>query len=249
MKNTRLSSYLYGLRKAIPVFFGFLPVAITFAILAGNAGLRGYETVSMSVLVFAGASQIMAAEMISLGASAVSIILATFVLNLRHVIMSTCIFRRVRTKNVLIRLFGALSVTDEGFAIITTEEKSRVNVPYMLGIITLTYSSWIVGTVIGVLATNVLPEIVADSFGIALYALFIALIVPDIKKSLRLFAVVVLTAIINCVLCSFIESSWAIIVSTLVGAAIGTFFVDDGVLTDDGDALCENGAEGSEVSV
>lgn len=248
MRSSYISSYLYGLRKAIPVFFGFLPVAITFAILAGNAGLNGYETVSMSVLVFAGASQIMAAQMISLGAQAISIILATFVLNLRHVIMSTCIFRRVRTKNVLIRLFGALSVTDEGFAIITTEEKSRVNVPYMLGIITLTYSSWIAGTVIGVLASNILPEIVADSFGIALYALFIALIVPDIKKSLRLLGVVVITALINCVLSAFIESSWAIIVSTLVGAAIGTFFVDDGVLPEEDDASCKDGGEGSEVA-
>ena len=222
-----MKSYIYGLKKSIPVFFGFLPVAITFAIMAGNAGLTGAEAILMSVFVFAGASQIMAVGMISAGGAAISIIIATFVLNLRHVIMSTCIFRRAKIKNVFLKLFAVLSVTDEGFALITTEDEDKCDTPFVFGIITITYLSWIFGTVIGVLASNILPTVVADSFGIALYALFLALIVPDIKGNVRLLLTVLLTAIINCVLCVFIESSWAIIISTLVGAFVGTFIVED----------------------
>ncbi len=222
-----MKSYLYGIKKSIPVFFGFLPVAITFAIMAMGAGMTGVETIAMSVFVFAGASQIMAVGMIGVGASSISVILATFVLNLRHVIMSTCIFGKIRVANPLLKLAGALSVTDEGFAIITTENKSKSNVPFMFGVITLTYLSWVFGTVVGVLASNILPDIVADSFGIALYALFIALVVPDVKRSLRLLLTVALTALINCVLCLLIPSSWAIIASTLIGAFIGTFIVED----------------------
>ena len=222
-----MKSYLYGMKKSIPVFFGFLPVAITFAIMSVGAGLTPLETVAMSVFVFAGASQIMAVGMVGAGASAISIILATFVLNLRHVIMSTCVFRRVKIKNALLKLVGALSITDEGFALITTEDEERCDVPFMLGIITVTYLSWIFGTVVGALASNVLPKIVADSFGIALYALFLALIVPSVKKSARLLLTVAVTAVINCVLCVFMESSWAIIISTLSGALIGTFIVED----------------------
>ena len=224
---SKFGSYLYGVKKSFPVFFGFLPVAITFAIMAAGAGLTGAETIAMSVFVFAGASQIMAVGMIGAGASAFSIILATFVLNLRHVIMSTCVFKRVRVKNVFLRLVGAMSVTDEGFAVITTEDEDRCDIPFMLGVITLIYSSWVVGTAVGVVASNVLPKLFADSFGIALYALFIALVTPDIKKSLRLFITVAITAAINICLSFFVESSWAIIIATLLGAFIGTFIVPD----------------------
>ncbi len=222
-----MKSYLYGMKRSIPVFFGFLPVAITFAIMAMSTGMTGVETVAMSVFVFAGASQIMAVGMLGASASMLSIVLATFVLNLRHVIMSTCIFTKVRIKNPLHKLIAALSVTDEGFALITTEREERCNPAYLFGVATLTYLSWIVGTVLGVLANNILPTIVADSFGIALYALFIALVMPDIKKSLRLLLTVLITIGINCVLTVLLPSSWAIIVSTLAGALVGTFIVED----------------------
>ena len=228
MKRTAIQSYLYGIKKSVPVFFGFLPVAITFAIMAVGAGLTSLETVAMSVFVFAGASQIMAVGMMGAGAGALSIVLATFVLNLRHVIMSTCIFRKVRIKNAFLKLISAMSVTDEGFALITTEDDDSCDLPFILGIITLTYLSWVFGTVVGVVASNILPDVIANSFAIALYALFIALIVPDIKKSFRLFITVAVTALLNTAFCLFIESSWAIIISTLAGAAIGTFIVEDG---------------------
>ncbi len=222
-----MKSYLYGMRRSVPVFFGFLPVAITFAIMATSTGLDALETIAMSVFVFAGASQIMAMGMVGAGAGMLSVVLATFVLNLRHLIMSTCVFRKIKIKNPLLKLVGAMAVTDEGFALITTEDDERCDTPYVFGIITVTYLSWVFGTVLGVVASNILPKIVADSFGIALYALFIALIVPDIRKSVRLFLTVVITALMNTVLCLFIETSWAIIVSTLAGALVGTFLVED----------------------
>ena len=223
-----MKSFLYGMKKSVPVFFGFLPVAITFAIMAMNAGLGWYETVGMSVFVFAGASQIMAIGMLGAGAGMLSVVLATFVLNLRHFIMSTCIFRKIRVKNVLLKLLLALSVTDEGFALITTEDDARCDVPFALGIITVTYLSWIFGTVLGVVASGILPTILADSFAVALYALFIALIVPDVKGNARLLLTVLITAALNTVLCIFMPSSWAVIISTLVGAFGGTFIVKDG---------------------
>ncbi len=223
-----MKSYIYGMKKSIPVFFGFLPVAITFAIMAAGVGMSSAEIICMSVLVFAGASQIMAVGMIGALSGALSVVLATFVLNLRHVIMSTCIFRKIKIKNALLKLVAALSVTDEGFALITTEEDDRSDVPFMFGIITVTYLSWILGTVIGVVANSILPPVVADSFGIALYALFIALIAPNVRSSLRLFLTVLITVGINCVLSIFLESSWAVIASTLAGAFIGTFIVSDG---------------------
>lgn len=227
MGNYKLKSYLYGLKKAIPVIFGFLPVAISFAILAGNAGLNMAETVAMSAFVFAGASQIMSVELIAGGAQMISIVIATFVINLRHIIMSTCVFKRLQKGSVFTRLLEGFGITDETFALFTTENEKNCNSAFLLGLITVTYSSWVIGTLIGTLVSVMLPSIISDSFGIALYALFISLIVPDVKKNSRLFITVAITAIMNAILCFMIDKSWAIIISTLLGAFLGVFIVED----------------------
>lgn len=226
MKNKKLNNYLYGMKKAIPVLIGFLPVAITYAIMATSAGLSPGETVGMSMAVFAGASQIMATGMLAGGAGALSVILSTFVLNLRHIIMSTCVFQKMKDKNPLTRFLCGFGVTDETFALYTTEDDERSDAYFMLGLITVSYSSWVLGAVIGIVASNLLPESLSMSFGIALYALFLALIVPGVKGDIRLFVTVLITALINCLAGLFLDSSWAIIVSTLLGAGIGVWLTE-----------------------
>lgn len=226
MKSRKLKSYLYGVKKGIPVLIGFLPVAISYAIAATASGMSAGETVGMSAAVFAGASQIMATEMVASGAGYIAIIMTTLVLNLRHIIMSTCVFRKLTTKNWLIRILSGFGVTDETFAIFTTESDEKSDEYFMLGLISISYSSWVLGALVGVILGQVLPESLSQSFGIALYALFIALIVPDIKKSLFLFISVLFTVVLNIVLSLLIDGSWAIIVSTLIGAAFGTFLME-----------------------
>lgn len=223
MKTTIGKQYLRGVRRAFPVILGFIPVAITFAILAMEASLTKGETIAMSMAVFAGASQIMAVKMIADGTGMLSVVIATFVLNLRHIIMSTCVFKRMKTKHRGIKLLTSFWVTDESFALFTTEEEEHCTPSYMLGIITVTYLSWVGGTILGVFVSVLLPEIVKNSFAVALYALFIALITPDVKKSLRLFFVVLITAGLNFAFAFLMDSSWAVIFSTLVGAWIGIF--------------------------
>ena len=93
-RNTK-KEYLAGLKMGIPIVIGFVPVAIAFAIMGCEAGLTKVETVLMSVMVFAGASQIMAVGMLASGAGLLSIVVATFILNLRHLIMSTCVVNQM----------------------------------------------------------------------------------------------------------------------------------------------------------
>ena len=223
----KLRSFLYGLRMGIPVMIGFIPVAIAFAIMAANASLGIAETISMSLFVFAGASQMMSVGMIAEGAGMLAIVIATFIINLRHIIMSTCVFERMEKIGVLDKLICGFGVTDESFAIFTTTEKEKSNKWYFLGIVCITYSSWVIGTVIGAFTSAVLPAVVSNSLGIALYAMFIALLVPNVKGNIRLLGIVLITAAMNFGLQFVLPSSWAIIVSTLVGAGIGVFFVPD----------------------
>ena len=226
MKSTRIQQYLSGMRTGVPVIFGFVPVGIAFAIMARQAGFTVLQTCGMSLCVFAGASQMMAAGMYGQGAGLLAIIFATFILNLRHLIMSTCVMNRMRGGGTAAKLLAAFGVTDESFALFTTEKEENCFIPYFLGMITVTYSSWNAGTLIGAVASDFLPAIITASLGIALYAMFIGLLVPSLPGNSRLAALVLLTALCNTLLGQLMPSSWALILSTLVCALIGTFFVE-----------------------
>lgn len=226
MEKNRKSQFLSGMKAGVPVIFGFIPVGIAYAIMARQAGFSVLHTCLMSLTVFAGASEIMAVGMYAQGAGIIAVILATFILNFRHIIMSTCVFERMKPTGILLKLLSAFGVTDESFAIFTTENKEKCTVTYLLGLILVNYSSWNIGTLIGALGAEFLPRIITASFGIALYALFIALLVPNLRGNFKLCGLVVLTAAVNSFLSLFLDSSWALIISTLICAFLGVFFVD-----------------------
>lgn len=221
------ADYLRGVRVALPVILGYLPVAIAFAVMASEAGFSPFEIIAMSTLVFAGGSQIMVVGMISSGASMLSIVIATLVFNLRHFIMGTYIMKKLGKTTTLQKLTTAYGVTDEAFAIFGATPAERCTVPFLFGIITVTYGSWVLGTALGALVSLFIPETITKALGIALYALFISLLIPGIKKSLRLVTLVIFTALLNAVLSLIIQSSWAMIASCLIGALVGVYFVED----------------------
>lgn len=225
-KSHTKQQFIAGLRAGIPVILGFVPVGIAFAIMARQAGFTVWQTCGMSLMVFAGASQMMAVGMLTQGAGLVAMILATFILNLRHVIMGTCIMNRMKDGSTLSRALSSYGVTDEGFAIFTTEKEQNCTLAFFIGLFITTYLSWQAGTFIGAVASNFLPDILSASLGIALYAMFIGLLAPNLKGNWRLGALVALTAVCNSALCMVMAASWAMIASTLLGAFIGTFFVD-----------------------
>lgn len=119
------SSFIGGVRAAIPVVFGYIPVAIAYAILAREAGLSTLQTMGLSLFVYAGASQIMAAGMIAHGTALITIIITTFLLNLRHIIMSTCVMNGLKDLSLPARLTGSFWITDETFAVFTTSPPAR----------------------------------------------------------------------------------------------------------------------------
>jgi 4-azaleucine resistance transporter AzlC len=194
--------------------------------MARQAGLSVLQTTGMSVAVFAGASQMMAIGMYEQGASLFAIILATFILNLRHVIMGTCIVNRMPQGHTGKKLLLSFGVTDEGFAIYTTVEKKWCTLAFYAGVTVVSYASWVLGGFIGAVTSDLLPPILTASLGIALYAMFLGLLLPNVRGNARLALLVVLTAVCNTLLSQFINPSWALIASTLLCALVGVFFVD-----------------------
>ena len=216
--------YLAGLKAALPIIFAFLPIGIAYAVIAREAGFSVSETVFMSVSVFAGASQIMAAGMYLQGAGIIAIAIATFILNFRHLIMSTCVMEKMQNVPRWMRGVASFFVTDESFAIFTTDKKNTA--AFFFGIITVTYGSWVFGSFLGAVLSDFLPAIVSASFAVAFYAMFLSMLVPSLTQSWRLLVLVIITAICNTILVQFIDAPFALVISTLVCAFIGMFFVD-----------------------
>ena len=199
-------------------------MGIGYAAIAIKAGMTPLQTISMSVLVYAGAGQIIAASMLLSGATAMAIILTNFVVNLRYFVMSTCVLNQVEKSSLPLNILAAHVTVDESFAIFSLSEDSNIWV--YLGIAVFAWLSWIVGAGIGVVVLDILPVIVTNSFNISLYALFVAILVPSIKESKQIALLVLITAVLNIILGQFL-GNWSLIVSTLIGAAVGMYIVDD----------------------
>jgi 4-azaleucine resistance transporter AzlC len=226
--ESRGAQFRAGLRSGLPIVLGYVPIGLAYAIIARQAGLSTPETVLMSLLVYAGASQMMAAGMLAQGAGALAIVLATFVLNLRHVIMSLCVNNRMAPAPTGWRLLGAYWITDETFAVFTTTERERCTVWYFLGMGLAAYAAWVLSSLVGALVMDLLPPILSASLGISLYAMFIALLLPHLNGNGRLALLVLLTALCSWGLSRVMAASWALILATLLCAFAGVFFVDLG---------------------
>ena len=221
---SRKAKFIDGCKKGIPITFGYVPMGIGYAAIAIKAGMTPIETISMSFLVYAGAGQIIAASMVLRGATAMAIILTNFVVNLRYFVMSTCVLNQVEESNTPLNILAAHVTVDESFAMFSLSDDSSIWT--YLGIAITAWLSWCLGAGIGVVILDILPGIVANSFNISLYALFVAILTPAIKDNRQIALLVLVTAVLNIVLGQFL-GNWSLIVSTLLGAGIGMYIVDD----------------------
>lgn len=219
--------FFAGVRASVPACLGVVPVGISIGLLAVQAGLSGGEALLMSALVMAGSAQLMALGMLAQGAAWSAIIVGTFFINLRHLVMSASVMSGLQTKTTLPqRLLAAFALCDESFAIYALS--GRGSYPFLLGSNTALYLSFVGGTAAGCLMTGCLPQVVVDSFGIAFYAAFLGLLLPGIKGNGGLIRLVFLTAVWNWLLQRVMPASWAVIVSMVLGALLGVNTVDMG---------------------
>src|SRR5690625_1540605 len=141
-----------GLATGFPIMLGYMPIALTYGVLAKQTGLSLFELTMMSAFVYAGASQFMAVNMIAVNATAIEIITATLVLNFRHFVMSLSFMNRLRGVKKKWKVPLSLGLTDESFAVSSfhpEEAKEKNGVYFYLGIILIAYFSWITGSLLG----------------------------------------------------------------------------------------------------
>ena len=227
-KKTGTGMLKKGALDGIPIAIGYMPVALTFGLIAGATGLTVAEAVLMSMIVFAGAAQYMALSMIALGSGAVEIILSTFIVNFRHLLMSASIHERAEKSSKKVRALYAFGLTDEVFAVASTQE-APVRSGYIIGTAATAYSSWVSFTAIGFFAGSFLPGLLQESMAIALYALFIALLVPSIKNNGKIVILLALLGgVFHTIFQVWLSTGWAIMLGTI--SAVVLFEVIDQVV-------------------
>lgn len=218
-----------GAKAATPIILGYIPVGIAYGMMAKATGLTFFKALSFSLFVYTGAGQMAAVTMLAQNAAYVTIVFTVFILNLRHIIMSTCItciMEKMEKTSLPIRLLLSFGITDEVFAMSMTDKKiNKLTPAFFAGLSLFSYLSWNVGSALGILFSSILPSIVSKSLGVSLYAMFIGLLVPNTKKSIRLLCVVIMTMVVNWVLNQFLSSSLSILISTLGCALIGMCFI------------------------
>ncbi len=217
------ASFARGARSAGPVCLGVVPVGISFGLIALQSGLDQAQTVAMSVLVMAGSAQLMAVSMLGAAAPA-AIILAVFLVNLRHFVMGSAVMERLRRAPLGLKLLSSFALCDESFAVFSLSGGG--DVWFLLGANTALYLVWVGSTAVGALVGDFLPEFVAKGFGVAFYASFLALLAPVAKGSRAVAGLVVLTAAVSTALGCVLPSSWAVIVAMVGCAWAATYFAE-----------------------
>ncbi|MDD9313275.1 AzlC family ABC transporter permease [Bacillus firmus] len=210
-----------GVQSGISIAIGYAPIALTFGLLAKTTGLTIGETVLMSLLVFAGAAQYISLSLLTLGTGIFEIVLTTFIVNIRHFLMSTSLNEKWDDEQAANKVILSFGITDETFSVAAVREE-KVTSGYMLGLISVSYASWIICSGLGHLIGASLPQTLQESMSVALYAMFVGLLVPSMKKSAKVVFLAALAACFNMIftLTNTLSTGWAIVLATLLSAVI-----------------------------
>lgn len=194
----RKSDFIKGIIDGLPICLGYLSVAFAFGIFATESGLSVLETLFISMTNVTSAGQLAAVPIITAGGSLAELALCQIIINLRYALMSTSLSQKFdKTIRLFDRFIIAFVNTDEVFAV-ASGRKHNVKRNYMYGLILTPYVGWSIGTLIGSLAGNILPAGVVSALGIAIYGMFVAIVVPEMKENTKTALAVVLSIVLSC---------------------------------------------------
>lgn len=215
------SPMLSAARQVAPIVMGYLPVGAAYGVLAQQAGLSLLNTVLMSVLVYAGSAQLIAVGMFAAGLNPVSIIVTTFVVNLRHLLMSASLAPSLKSWNKWELALFAYEITDESFAVHSMRfARGDLNKATCFGINALAQTSWVLASFAGYFAGASIPSVEPLGIDYALPAMFIALLVMQMKNGLHVL-VAGFSGLLAVILNKAGAAQWSVILATVVGATFG----------------------------
>jgi len=192
------SQFRKGLLDGLPIGLGYLSVSFAFGIFAVNAGLSAAEASLISMTCLTSAGQLAAVPIMVGGGSLTELIVSQIVINLRYSLMSISLSQKLDGDvRPLDRFAAAFFNTDEIFAV-ASSQPGAVGRSYLYGLGVLPWLGWAGGTVFGALAGNVLPAIVTNSLGVAIYGMFIAIVVPVARQERPVALCVAIAVALSC---------------------------------------------------
>ncbi len=208
---------------------GYIPVSFTFGLIAVKMGFTPAQATIISLTNMASAGQFAGIRLIEGGAPYIELIITTFVINLRYFLMSLSLSQKVAPDMPFYkRAVMAYCITDEVFAL-SAMEPDEVSFPFFGGLMLTPILGWTSGTLLGAVASGLLSPMIQGCMGIALYCMFIAIIIPPARKSRKVALAVVVAAFLSCMfkyvpglneLSKVGGGGWAIITAAILGAAI-----------------------------
>ncbi|MBQ3596201.1 MAG: AzlC family ABC transporter permease [Clostridia bacterium] len=187
-----------GIKDGVPIALGYFAVSFAFGVSVVSQGLPALVAVLMSMTNMTSAGQFAGSAVMVVFGTLFEIVLTQVVINARYFLMGITLSQRLSEKFTLKdRLLCSFGITDEIFAVAVTQ-KQLINKKYFMGLMLLPWAGWSVGTLLGALAGNLLPEILLLSLGIALYGMFIAIVVPAGLADFKIFIVSGISILLSC---------------------------------------------------
>lgn len=220
--------YTAGLRDGLAIGVGYFSVSFTFGLLAVNGGLSALTAGLISLTNLTSAGQFAGLTVILAHGTLFELALTQLVINLRYALMSLSLSQRLGpTFTTRRRMMVAFANTDEIFAV-AMGRTQPLTPAYMYGLASLPILGWTAGTLTGALASGILSAPVRSALGVALYSMFIAIIVPPMRQLKSVRYVVAAAVLVSCALawsplCRVVSGGFAIIISTLAAAGAGAF--------------------------
>lgn len=225
-ENRFISYFLKGAKDGMPIALGYFSVSFTFGLMAVANGLRWWEAAVISMTNLTSAGQFAGLSIITAGGSYIEMIMTQFIINLRYALMSLSLSQKVDDSiQGIYRWLIGFGNTDEIFAV-AMSKKEPVGKHFMAGLIAVPYIGWTFGTLSGAVLGNVLPEAVCSALGIAIYGMFLAIIVPVMRQERHYLYIVMLAIGLSCLFrwlpgLNKISSGFSIILCSVIASGIG----------------------------
>ncbi len=212
-----------GIIHGVPIALGYFTVSFGFGIMAVRSGLTVFEALCISMTNLTSAGQAAGVGVIAASGTYIEMAVTQLVINIRYALMGLSLSQKLDSSfNTPHRLAVSFGITDEIFAMASAQPVKLVP-RYMYGLILISFLGWSGGTLLGAAAGNILPAVVTDAMGIVLYGMFLAIIIPEARRSRSVLAVIIIAAVCSTIIyygIPAIGSGFSVIISAVAAAAV-----------------------------
>lgn len=227
--------FMRGLHDGVPIALGYFAVSFTFGMMAVSGGLSVWQATLISLTNLTSAGQFAGLNIMIACGSLWEMALTQLIINLRYSLMSFSLSQKLERNLAPWHRFAvAFGMTDEIFGV-SASQPGRLNPFYNYGAMSVAVPGWTFGTLAGAVAGNVMPGFLASALSVAIYGMFLAVIIPPAKKHRAVLKVVVgamaVSTLFACTpVLNKVSSGFVIIITTLAVAGMAAYFcpIEDG---------------------